>query len=371
MSALEIFSGVADEAEQPDIVLNASVPLELSGEAVRGRICTFTDENGTEWALRPDLTLPIALEEITRRKAGAAGRSSRYYSGPVFRLPSLASEPIEYTQAGFELFGFDNGPEQDATVFSTVCQACEGEKVSIGQTWIGDLSIFPAFVDALNIAEETRKGLKRAFRQAGGIDAYLNGETSGAASGLAKRMQGMKREDVAAFVEDIFALTGIRPVGERSGDEVVERLYERANKGHGELLSHDSRSVLEAAVAVRGPAEQTVERLADIAKSADLPKAQQAIEQLQVTIALMTERQPDFMASAMFATSFGRRFTYYDGLVFEISEANNPDSAARPFAAGGRYDQLLSNLSGAAVSASAVGGIVVPHRLERVAGAKS
>ncbi|MDJ0920452.1 MAG: ATP phosphoribosyltransferase regulatory subunit [Henriciella sp.] len=371
MSALEVFTAAGGEISTPAMILDASIPLELSGEAVRGRICTFTDETGREWALRPDLTLPIALAEVERRKTQSAGVSTHAYSGPVFRLPSLASEPIEYAQVGFERFGADSTPDIDAETFSTVCAACQSEGVSAGQTWIGDLAVFPAFVDALDIPEEGRKGLKRAFRQAGGIDAFLSGQSDGAASGLAKRMRGMDRDEVAAFVEDIFALTGIRPVGERSGDEVVERLYQRATNGHGVGLKPETRAILETVLAVRGPAEDAADQLYTIALDADLLSAQNTVLRLKATIAQMQESQPGFMAEAQFATTFGRRFTYYDGLVFEISEPGNPESVARPFAAGGRYDSLLSDLSNGTVSATAVGGIVVPHRLKRVAGAAS
>lgn len=371
MSALDIFAAFGGERANPAIVLAASVPLELSGEAVRSRICTFTDENGDEWAMRPDLTLPIALAEIERRRAGSIAETTHHYNGPVFRLPSLASEPIEYVQAGFERFGAASSEDSDAITFNTVCSACESEGVVSGQTWIGDLSIFPAFVDALDISDETRSGLKRAFRQAGGIEAYLNGGSNGAAAGLAKRMKGMNREEVAAFVDDIFALTGIRPVGERSGDEVVERLYERASKGHDAGLDPEKRAILDAAIAVRGPAASAAEQLYSIALDAGLKDTQSVIQRLQTTIALMADTKTGFMTSAQFATTFGRRFTYYDGLVFEISELENPDSAARPFAAGGRYDRLLSDLSNGAVSTTAVGGIVVPHRLKRVAGGQS
>jgi ATP phosphoribosyltransferase regulatory subunit len=54
----------------PDYVLPADIPLELSGEAVRARLCVFTDNRGAEMAMRPDLTLPVAQREAARLEGG-------------------------------------------------------------------------------------------------------------------------------------------------------------------------------------------------------------------------------------------------------------------------------------------------------------
>ena len=62
--------------------------------------------------------------------------------------------------------------------------------------------------------------------------------------------------------------------------------------------------------------------------------------------------------------TFGRRFNYYDGFLFELfhpGEANG----RRPFGAGGRYDTLLARLSDGAVDATAIGGVVRPDRLNK------
>ena len=50
-------SGVRAE---PQTLIPAEIVLELSGEAVRSRLCIFTDASGKEHCLRPDLTTPIA-----------------------------------------------------------------------------------------------------------------------------------------------------------------------------------------------------------------------------------------------------------------------------------------------------------------------
>ena len=67
--AFESMATRGGELVDPPVTIEAAVPLELSGEVVRNRICTFVDADGKEWALRPELTLPVAQAEI----AGMSG----------------------------------------------------------------------------------------------------------------------------------------------------------------------------------------------------------------------------------------------------------------------------------------------------------
>ncbi|MEM9054354.1 MAG: ATP phosphoribosyltransferase regulatory subunit [Pseudomonadota bacterium] len=350
------------------IIIEASVPLELSGEAVRNRICTFTDEDGQEWALRPDLTLPVAQAEVAARRIQAPGETLRHYRGPVFRLPALAGEPVEYDQIGLERFGGARSIEEDVWLFETLVEACQASGISGGYACFGDLSIFPAFVEALNLADDVMAGLKRAFRQEGGVRAYLTGRDQGP-SGISSRMIGMGREEISAFVEDIFAMTGIPAIGERSSDEIVERLFERSRSDAGVGLAEDVRALLDQVLSLEVAAADAPQALYQLAESAGLKDLAATLDSFaQRTEHLFDSGQAAFMIDARFATRFGRRFTYYDGFVFEISAADSAMARQRPFAAGGRYDSLLADLSGGAVDATAIGGVVIPHRLAQASG---
>nr|WP_070960180.1 ATP phosphoribosyltransferase regulatory subunit [Hyphomonas sp. Mor2] len=356
------------EAVDVPIIIEASVPLELSGEVVRSRICTFADAEGREWALRPDLTLPVALAEIAARRQGRTAEAVRRYRGPVFRLPSVAGEPVEYEQVGLERFAAPRGVSQDVWVFEAIAEACTAAGVGSGETSFGDLSIFPRFVDALGLPEDVAAGLKRAFRQEGGVRAYLAGQ-GGSANSMSNRLKGMGREDVASFVDDIYAMTGLKPVGVRTGEEVVERLYQSAQAATGSTLSPETDAVLTQLLALEVPFQDAPAALADLARDAGLEGLNETLE----TFAERTERlaQSEFkslLGGAQFATRFGRRFTYYDGFVFEIASAASEAARLRPLAAGGRYDSLLSDLSSGEISATAIGGIVIPHRVASLSG---
>ena len=363
MSTNALFECAEGAFVHPKIVIPASVPLELSGEAVRGRICTFQDDAGTEWALRPDLTLPVALDEIEGRRSGqVSGATIRQYRAPVFRLPAAASEPVEFEQVGFERFAAESNSEQDAAVLADVIAASAKAGASSGHISFGDLSLFPAFVDAFELSDEASAGLKRAFRQEGGVRAYFAGQSADTSS-LTERLKGMSRSEAAAFVDDIFKLTGIRPVGERSSDEIVERMYERANGGAADIPTA-VKTILDRVLNVDGPVERALAEIATIANEAGLSAVNTHVTRLAQRHELIAKTCNDaWLQGARFATRFGRRFTYYDGFVFEIARSDKASDCAVPFAAGGRYDALLSNLSGGDVDETAIGGVVIPHRL--------
>ena len=116
-------------------------------------------------------------------------------------MPVTQQDPIEYEQVGFEKFGAPRNVEQDVWLFSTLSQTSQALGIETAFVSVGDLSVFPAFVDALGFPDDVAAGLKRAFRQAGGVDAYLAGLERNR-SGLAGRVAGMTKAEIEAFIED-------------------------------------------------------------------------------------------------------------------------------------------------------------------------
>ncbi len=111
---------------------------------------------------------------------------------------------------------------------------------------------------------------------------------------------------------------------------------------------------------------EAIEKLREVAETVQSDALEAKLDLLDARHAAMIKTAPEFMTGATFSPRFGRRFTYYDGFVFEI--AASVAEHGRPFAVGGRYDSLLSDLSGGEVTANAVGAIIIPHRLARAAG---
>ena len=370
MSALEVFKASGAVQVTPDILIDAGVPLSLSGEAVRGRICTFTDAAGHEWALRPDLTLPVALSEIATRRAAPVRAHASCYDGPVFRLPASPADPVEYEQIGVEQFGYPSNVAADCDFVELIAQACQAEGLSGVNMRCGDLSVFPAFVDALGLAKPVASALKRAYRQAGGVRAYLAGRNRpGEPKGLSARLQGMSRGDVESLVADIYALTGLQPLGQRSADEIIEGLVGKHADTEQSGLSEAMAQHLLSFLAIDVPLQEAPAQLKAFADECTCPKLTECLNVFEERCRqLLKSESRRFIQDARFATRFGRRFTYYDGFMFEFSARDSALSSGLPIAAGGRYDSLLDKLSGGEVSATAIGGILIPHRLHAAAG---
>lgn len=373
MSALDVLKAAGADRVVPDILIDAGVPLNLSGEAVRGRICTFTDASGREWALRPDLTLPVALGEIASRQSGQTGSYARSYSGPVFRLPAAPGEPVEYEQIGIERFGFPSTVDTDCALVALLAQACQAEGVTAFEMRCGDLSLFPTFIDALGLSLPVASALKRAYRQEGGVRAYLDGrKNTGKSQGFSQRLEGMSRADVESLVEDIFALTGLQPVGLRTGDEIVERLIQKQAEADDASLSDDRIERILALLAIDVSLAEAPQHLREVAQGLNTPELAAALSAFETRAEqVLQNRVGGAIQSVRFATRFGRRFTYYDGFMFEFFASGCDGAADLPIAAGGRYDSLLEKLSDGEIAATAIGGIVIPHRLRAAVGAST
>ena len=359
---LSVFEQAGGKRIDPPTLMDASIPLELSGEAVRSRLCIFTDTNGQERALRPDLTLPVAIEEAERLKNGAAGPQQYCYRARAYRLPSAPGLSLEFTQVGTEHFGGPSSPNADAEMFSLVAEAARSGGMNGGSAWFGDLAIFPAFVDALDLGDAASGALKRAFRQAGGVAALLKADRGTAKSGLAARLAEASWDEAEATVRDVLGVSGIEPVGVRTLEEIVDGLMAKAASVKAGGIPNEVVIVLEDVLAVEVAPPRVADELLAIAKGAGLTGLDEPIGNLAERMELIANEAPEFLADAKFGTPFGRRFNYYDGFLFELFSAGASDTT--PFAAGGRYDSLIEKLTGGDVRANGIGGVVRPDRME-------
>lgn len=357
----ETFERLGGAMIDPDMVLPAALPLDLCGESVRARLCVFTDHNNRDMALRPDLTLPVALAEIAlRKRPGQAGESIHRYAARAFRQPIVAGEPMEFEQVGFERFGLSATPELEAETYGLVSEAAVGAGVKTGLARFGDLGVLPAFIDAMGLSPAVNAGLRRAFREAGGVSAYLK-LASRPRDAFILSLAGAPKDVVLAKLQDKLGREGLSHFGNRTQDEVVTRLMEQAEDVHAGEVPENAALILEAVLAVNCHPRDAARQLLEIAQTYALDGPRARIDQLAQCFALIEAQAPAFFEEAAFSPAFGRRFTYYDGFVFEIAEPG--ERMGRPFGAGGRYDRLLADISLGAVSAPAIGGVVRPDRL--------
>jgi ATP phosphoribosyltransferase regulatory subunit len=350
-------------SEEPSVLQPADIFLDRSGEEIRRRTFTLTDPSGRELCLRPDLTIPICHQAV---KAKTPFPARICYNGLVFRhQPSEPHRPTQFFQAGAELLGLGDRAAGETEIMTLTVEALRAAGLKDFSVKIGDLALFGALVDALDVPAQWRARLKRHFWRAGYFEALLARMTQGAASDaqrLLGSLGGLSESESRAAIEGLMDLVADAPQGARTREEIVERLMEQAADAAALRLDPRIADVITRLLAVSGPAEQALADIRALMRRAGIT--------LDVPLAAMQARlaalkslgvAPDKIS---FAARFGRNMEYYTGFVFELW-ARDKEGPVQ-LAGGGRYDTLLEMLG----ADHAVGAVGIAIRTERVLAAR-
>ncbi len=343
---------------EPAALQPAGALLDVYGEDLRGRAFAVEEPGGGELVLRPDFTVPVTQLHLAARAAPA-----RYaYLGPVWRRQAPGSaRPVEYLQAGIEIFGED-AAESDAAVFALLLAALRDGGVERPALMIGDLGIAIALLDAIPMPQARRAALRRHFWRPARFQALLRRHAAPPAAPSDLRRTLLAAAGDASAVAALAAAQGAQ-VGARGIDEVAARAAALAADAAAPPLPAAHAALIDAAFAVEGPAAQAHARLADLARAGGIDLSP-ALDRLARRLDALGRRGVD--AGALpFRASTARTLEYYDGFVFEMAAPDRPDLP--PLAGGGRYDGIARAL-GAAEAAPAVGGIVRPEALMAAGG---
>ncbi len=363
-SILGVFGRHGYVRAEPSVLQPADIFLDRSGEEIRRRTFAFTDPAGNELCLRPDLTIPICRMYV----AGGAGVPARLcYNGLVFRhQPAEPERPTQFYQAGVELLGLEDRAAAETEILSVAVESLRAAGLEDFTMKVGDLGLFSAFVDALDIPPQWRGRLKRHFWRAGYFEALLARLSKGAASDaqrLLAHLGTLGDADARSAFEGLIDLTGGRTQGARTREEIVDRLMEQAADASALRLDPKIAELVGKLLAVSGPAAPALEEIRMLTKSAGVT--------LKAPLAAMAARLASLKALGVeesrisFAARFGRNMEYYTGFVFELwaKDAEGPVQVA----GGGRYDLLLEHL-GATRPIPAIGFTI---RTERALAARA
>lgn len=330
--------------------------LDLTGESMRARLFVVSGDGGEEACLRPDFTVAIAREHL---EAGAV--SGRYlYEGKAFRVAPRGSDRAEeFLQIGVEAFEAGDPVAADAEIAALAWASSAAGGRSDLSLMLGDVGLFAAFIDSLDLAGPLAARLKRAFTRPRQLKAELDGgvEISGEQSRIAALLAGLPEGEASAVLQELWSLAGIEPVGGRRPAEIAHRLVDRADAAKAGRLSPEQADKVRAFLAVSdrpGAALDAIAALAGPRRAA----LDAAIDAWRQRLAGMVARGAPEDRMTL-AASFGRVFGYYDGFLFEVRSDALGDE--RPVAAGGRYDGLPARL-GAETKTGAVGCMVRPAR---------
>lgn len=363
----ETFRDAGAELVAPSIIQPAGLFLDVVGESLRGRTYVFTDPDGLELCLRPDLTVP-ACRIYLERDPGATTAQKFCYSGPVFRYqPQDApkANARETRQAGFESFGLPDRAAADAEVLSVTVRALKSAGLEAFRLRMGDLGLLHAILDAQAMPSRWRRRLAHQFWRAETFHAELKrlverpaASARGIDPALLARLDPARPDEAEAHVADYLAAQKIDLFGTRQLNEITAGLLDAAQDTRSGPLEPSHAQFIEAYVAIADAPRRAIDRLAALARDAQCDIGA-AIETFRRRLDLIAAAGVD-IDNAQFSGDFGRRFEYYTGFVFDLVAPSLGERS--PVAGGGRYDSLLEAV-GAANSVPAVGAAIYTERL--------
>jgi ATP phosphoribosyltransferase regulatory subunit len=230
---LGAFTRAGYEQVAPSIIQPAGLFLDVVGEALRARTYVFTDPEGEELCLRPDLTVPTCRLHLARHPGGSV--PARYcYNGPAFRYQTGSADsahPREFRQAGIESFAAADRERDDAAVLALIVQALREAGLEQYQLRIGDLGLFSALLGALPMPRRWRRLLRHHFWRPEAFHAELARLTSAAAlkqlgvpRELVERLDPDMPEEAQGFVAEYLDQSGLELIGARTLPEIAERV---------------------------------------------------------------------------------------------------------------------------------------------------
>ena len=364
---VDVFKAAGYEQVAPSVIQPADVFLDQIGERIRSRTYVFTDLAGEELCLRPDLTVPVSRLYLERHPNADVG--ARFcYNGPAFRFqPSEATQvhPREFRQAGIECFGVRDRESADVEVVLLAVEAVRAAGLNSFSLRFGDIALFYALLDALELPERWRLKLRHYFWRPPVFHALLaklaKGERpqeNGPVTALALKLGGESTERAEQLVASYLDSEGLPLAGNRALSEITARLLDLAADLRSDPLRKEVATVIDYYLAISAPPKEAADRIAMIAKGAGID-LRAALDATVRRFQRLEEAGID-LGRATFATEFGRDLEYYTGLVFQIEAEAQRDM--EPIAGGGRYDALLAHV-GAPRDVPAVGSAIHTQRL--------
>jgi ATP phosphoribosyltransferase regulatory subunit len=353
VALLKLFASRGYVREEPAVLQPAEIFLDRSGEEIRRRTFTLMDPSGRELCLRPDLTIPICRQAVLDGRSVPARIA---YNGLVFRhQPGEPHRPTQFFQAGVELLGLEDRAAGETEILSLAVESLRVCGLADFSLRIGDLALFGALVDALELPAQWRSRLKRHFWRAGYVESllYWLGHGDGAA-----KLPGTRAE-----IEALLDARGDAPQAGRTREEITQRALDRAAEAANLRLDAKVADAIARLLDISGPAAEALANIRALLKTAGINLDPQ-LAAMEARLATLKSLGVD-PARVQFTAHFGRNMEYYTGFVFELW-ARDKEGPVQ-IAGGGRYDTMMEML-GAKSAVSAIGCAI---RTERVLAAKS
>ena len=307
-------------------VIEANHIVQRSGENFRKFMFSFTDINGKELCLRPDLTIASCLRYLEER---LKGKEKIFYSGQAYRKVQNKKDSIIRNQVGFEIIGSKDEKNDDKEIINTSLESLQSIKYTTGTLTIGNVEIFNLLISKLNIPKRWKLRLIRHFwREKYFNDLLKRLETNSDVDPTIveidkKRYFKMLKEDLSKFIAG------------RSINEILKRFDNKIRDPRGASKGKNISQIIKNFLKIKCPINKAA---AELNKFFKKNKINLVVDQKYFP----TSKNKISKLNVVFSASFGRQLEYYTGMVFKIDIKSK--SKNRNIINGGRYDKLISDL---------------------------
>ena len=354
-AALAHFVAHGFAAREPDLLQPAGVFLDRLGEDFRGRLYLVSDASGAELCLRPEYTIPIALDYLASDALGKAADFA--YGGAIFRAGAAQA-----LQAGLESFGREDREAADAEILGVALEAAQAAGAPKLSLTIGDAGLVKAFFDRLGLPPAWRRRIEVGHARGEPLWRILAPPArrdDDAGAGVLAALEKVDAAGAQKLAEDLLAIAGISTVGGRSASEIAERFLEQSSLFGGAAIAAEKCALIEAFFAVEASPDAAAATLRRLGGEAGIDFGA-ALDSFEMRSGFFAARGLP-LEEMIFSASFARRLDYYSGFVFEARPAAGEADGA-PLLTGGRYDRLLRTL-GATKDVPAVGAAIFIDRI--------
>jgi len=307
-------------------VIEANHIVQRSGENFRKFMFSFTDINGKELCLRPDLTIASCLRYLEQK---LKGKEKIFYSGQAYRKVQNKKDSIIRNQVGFEIIGSKDEKNDDKEIINTSLESLQSIKYTSGTLTIGNVEIFNLLISKLDIPKRWKLRLIRHFwREKYFNDLLKRLETNSDVDPTIveidkKRYFKMLKEDLSKFIAG------------RSINEILKRFDNKIRDPRGASKGKNVSQIIKKFLKIKCPINKAA---AELNKFFKKNKINLVVDQKYFP----TSKNKISKLNVVFSASFGRQLEYYTGMVFKIDIKSK--SKNRNIINGGRYDKLISDL---------------------------
>ena len=307
-------------------VIEANHIVQRSGENFRKFMFSFTDINGKELCLRPDLTIASCLRYL---EGNLKGKEKIFYSGQAYRKVESKKDKIIRNQIGFEILGSKNEKKDDNEIITASLKILQNIQYSSGILTIGNIEIFNLLISKLDIPKRWKLRLSRHFwREEYFKDLLKRLETNADIDPTIVEVD--KKRYLNLLKENPETMIAGRSIG-----EILKRFDTKIKDPRQANRGKKVSKIIKSFLKIKCPINKAAEVLNKFFKT---NRINLVVDQKYFPIS----HNKISKLNVVFDASFGRQQEYYTGLVFKVDIKSKSKNII--IISGGRYDKLISDL---------------------------